>query len=292
MPKFYILIWAAVMAVGSPTFANSGSGCAATIMGEEGHRKAAQMAAQVVDYLDHSGAQVALLGRAGSASPRKRFTAKVGFWDYTHAGLVYRHHPDGEWTVVHLLNICNEESGVFAESLLKFYLDDPFEYRTVIAIPAPALQQALHNLIVDKNVAAAYRNHSVYSSISYPYTLERQNSNEYILDTLAGALALMDGKTLLTRQEAKDYFLTAHRDDFEPEILKTGFFESIGASMGFGPGNATLSDHTSAERRAGRFEFVSVGAITQFMDNLGLLQTAEELALPDISQAKDTRKQK
>lgn len=273
----------------APFAAHAADECPLVRMGAEGHRKAAQLAAKVLAHLQTTDAKVALLGRAGSDSPQNRFGKKIGFWNYTHAGIAYRNHPAGEWTVAHLLNICGEKSGVFEESFLKFYLDNPHEYRAVAAIPSAPMQDALEELIVRQNAAAGYRNGSIYSSISYPFSTARQNSNEYILDTLAAALAGIEGTTILTRENAKEYFLSsAHRDQFPVEIINTNFWETLGASFGLGPGNATLEDHTPAERAAGKFKFVSVGALIQFLDNLGMLQDAREFALRDISKASDT----
>lgn len=260
--------------------AAAADGCAAVQMSTEEYRQAAQLAGRVLLYLQQSGADVVLLGRVGSDAPQKRFVKKISFWNYTHAGLAYRSHPAGAWTVVHLLNICGEQSGVFEESLLKFFLDKPFEYRAVVAVPSPPLQRALEELIVGRNAAAAYRDNSVYSSISYPFSLARQNSNEYILDTMAAALALQEGRAAPDRSAAKEYFLTSpYRDNFSPEILQAGFWESLAASLGLGPANATLDDHTASERAGGKFEFVAVGSLIQFMDDMSMLQTAAEFSL-------------
>ena len=146
--------------------------CPTIQMGEEGRRKAESLAAKTREVLENSGAQVALLGRAGSDAPQKRFVKKINFWNYTHGGLVYRGHPDGEWTAVHLLNTCGEKSEVFSQSLTEFYLDNPFEYRTVAAIPSPRLQAALEELIIRRGLAERYHG-DVYSSISYPFSLAR-----------------------------------------------------------------------------------------------------------------------
>lgn len=262
--------------------------CGETIMGPEGHHKAAQLGKKTLDYLEASGAKVALLARAGSDAPRQRFVEKIGLWDYTHAGLAYRDHPAGRWTLVHLINVCAEESGVFADSLMQFYLDDPFEYRAAVAIPSPALQDALETVVLRRG-GGEFRDGSIYSSISYPFSLDRQNSNEYALDTMAAALAHMEGRDVSDRRTAKEYFLTSpHRDAFVPEVLKTGMLESLGAYLGLGPDNATLSDHTPAELASRRFEFVSAGALVQFMENLGMLEATAEISLADVSRASDT----
>ena len=262
--------------------------CPTVQMGEEGRRKAESLAAKTREALQNSGAQVALLGRAGSDAPQKRFVKKINFWNYTHGGLVYRRHPDGEWTAVHLLNTCGEKSEVFSQSLTEFYLDNPFEYRTVAAIPSPRLQAVLEELIVRRGLAERYHG-DVYSSISYPFSLARQNSNEYVLDTLSAALAFLENRAADDRHAAKEYFLASpHRAAFVPEILRAGAIETVGALLGLGPDNATLTDHSAGEILAGEFEFVSVGSLIQFMENLGMLQSAEELALDDIHKATDT----
>ena len=263
--------------------------CPTLRMGAEGHQKAAQLADKTLRYLRESDAKVALLGRAGSDAPTKRFAAKVGVWNYTHGGLVYRNHPDGEWTVVHLINTCAEDAAVFADSVLQFFLDNPHEYRTVIAIPEKPLQDALEELIIEKDAATNYLSKTTYSSISYPFSTERQNSNEYVLDKMAAALALQEGQTILQRKTAKEYFLSSeHRAAFTPEIVKTGFWESLGMDAGLGPDNATFSDHPESARDAREFEIVSVGSLIQFMRNLSMLQSVQEFALEDVAKATDT----
>ena len=263
--------------------------CPTPRMGAQGHQKAAQLADKTLGYLRDSDAKVALLGRAGSDAPTKRFVSKLGVWNYTHGGLAYRNHPDGEWTIVHLINTCAEDSDVFAHSVMEFFLDNPHEYRTVVALPAKPLQDALEELVIEKDAAKGYLAKDEYSSISYPFSTARQNSNEYVLDKMAAALALREGQTILQREAAKEYFLSSTlRAEFVPEIVKTGFWESLGMDAGLGPANVTFSDHPAAARDAREFEIVSVGALIQFMQNLSMLESVREFALEDVSKATDT----
>lgn len=263
--------------------------CPVVRMGEEGKRKGKELAALTRTYLQESDARVALLGRAGSSAPQERFAARIGFWNYTHGGLVYRDHPDGEWLAVHLINTCGTKSQVMVHSLEEFFMDNPYEYRTVAAIPSLPMQAALASLVLEQDAARGFLNNNVYSSISWPFSLETQNSNEYVLDLFAAALAAMEEKPILSREHAKEYFLSSeHRDKYTPELVRVGFIEAFGASIGLGPDNATLEDHTAAERAAGEYQFVSVGSLIQFLQNLDMLEAAEEFALPDISKATDT----
>lgn len=270
----------------------SGPGCDPIQIGQQGYIKATQLSNKLNAYLDKKvNAKVVLLGRAGSNSPSKRFQKKVSnYWNYTHAGLAYKNHPSGGWTVVHMLNDCGEKSSIYAESLMKFFLDDPFEYRTVVAIPSVEIQQHLENIIIKRNMATALFNNSRYSSVSNPFNTQRQNSNEYILDTLTTALALNSGiNNIFTREQAKDYLHGAKLKKYVvPEQVKVKGLESFGMAFGFGPKNATLEDHPRSERSNGSVNMVSVGTLIQFLDNAGHLISTAELALRDKSKAQDT----
>lgn len=273
----------------------SGTGCNDIKIGPQGYQKAAQLSDKTLSYLERKynkdGTKVVLLGRAGSESPEKRFERKVSnYWNYTHAGLAYRNHRDGLWTIVHLLNDCGEDSSIYAQSMMKFFLDDPYEYRVVIGIPSPAVQSQLEKIIVERNMATALFNNSIYSSVSNPFNTKRQNSNEYILDTLVLAIAYEQGKDdIFTREQSKEYLLSSNiKDKVIPEQVKVKGLESFGMALGFGPKNATLDDHPSSERRSGSVNMVSVGTLLVFLENTGQLQSTSELALKDISKATDT----
>ena len=273
----------------------SGTGCNDIRMGPQGYQKAAQLSAKVLGYLERKHqtdqTKVVLLGRAGSDSPGERFQRKVSnYWNYTHAGLAYRNHADGEWTIVHLLNDCGEKSSIYAQSVLKFFMDDPFAYRVVIGIPSIELQNQLEKIIVERNMASALFNNSVYSSVSNPFNTQRQNSNEYILDTLVLAVAYMNGTTdIFTREQAKEYML---KNDLKMHVVaeqvKVKGLESFGMALGFGPKNATLDDHPRKERRNGMINMVSVGTLLEFINNVGQLTSTSELALKDSAKAQDT----
>jgi hypothetical protein len=273
----------------------SGTACENTQMGPHGYQKAAQMSEKVLNYLEkkHAKSQtkVVLLGRAGSNSPSERFQKKVSqYWNYTHAGLAYRNHPDGMWTIIHLLNDCGKTSSIYAQSMMKFFMDDPYAYRTVIGIPSIDIQNQLETIIIQRNMSKAMFNNSVYSSVSNPFNTQRQNSNEYILDTLVLAYAYEQGTTdIFTREQAKDYLL---KHDLKKHVIaeqvKIKGLESFGMALGFGPKNATLDDHPRSERKKGRVNMVSVGTLLEFLVNIGELQSSSELALTESTKAQDT----
>jgi hypothetical protein len=173
---------------------------------------------------------------------------------------------------------------------MKFFLDDPYEYILVVAIPSDAIQASLETMIVKREMATALFNNSQYSSVSNPFNTTRQNSNEYILDTLVAAIAMDKGvSNIFTREQSKAYMHGTELKSFvEPEQVKVKGLESFGMALGFGPKNATLDDHPRSERSRGSVNMVSVGTLIQFLENAGHLVSTTELALRDISKAQDT----
>ena len=227
------------------------------------------------------GDKVVLIARVGSKAPETRFAKRIGdFWHHTHAGIAYRNHSLGQWTVVHLLNTCNKESGIFAEGLMRFSLDKPHKYENAIGRLQPQLQHRLEELIVHKQLGNAFHaGPGTYSSVSSPYNLKYQNSNEYILTTLVAAM-MPDNKTYINRQQAMNYLWNSPlRHQFEPEHTKVSFIERIGKSFGLGAGNASLDDHSSKERSKGRLEMVSVGSLFNFLAETDMLTGTMKISL-------------
>ena len=280
--KFIIVV--AILLINSYVFAS----CDKVKMGPIGHNKAQLLADKVLEYLADIDVKVVLIGRSGSNSPDERFYKKIGFWDYTHGALFYK-NAQGLWKAHHLINTCRQESDIFVHTMYQFFLDDPYEYRTIVAIPALDLQAALSYLVIEQNLAKNYYDNSPYSLISYPFSLARQNSNEYIIDVLIAALALKDGLVLTTRKDTKEYLLTSpYKQKLSTEAVKVGFFEALAINVDLGPDNVVLDDHSQVEKSSGLYNFVSVGSLIQFLQNIDMLVSVKELALKDITKATDT----
>lgn len=265
--------------------AGSGTGCETTPPTPEAYSKAIQLGYQTQLKLEQLHAQngdtVVLISRAGSNTPDKRFNNRVGeFWRYTHAGLAFRDHPNGQWSVVHLLNTCNESSDIFVQGLMRFSLDKPVMYSNAIGLLHPLLQVRLNEVVLQSQLSKAmHEGDDQYSSISSPYNLIYQNSNEYILTLLGAAIAPAEQQPM-NADQSKQFFLTSgmHKA-FTPEIVKVGFLERVGKAVGVGPGNARLDDHTKKERRKGPFEMVSAGSLYDMLAKMGLLTDSFEIAL-------------
>ncbi|HCH33414.1 MAG TPA: hypothetical protein DE045_10760 [Oceanospirillaceae bacterium] len=261
-----------------------GAACSAEPPKQSEYLQAIQLGFETTQYLEKAyqeqGDMVVLIARIGSLASSKRFQRQLSpYWQYTHAGLVFRDHPSGQWSVVHLLNTCGGQSAIFEQGLMRFSLDKPDVYVNAIVHLKPQLQGALAAVVIKQNLAQAMFQGSQYSSISYPYSLDYQNSNEYILMLLAAAMA-PESNQPNNRQQSMGYFLNSKlKAAFQPELVKVGVFESLGSSLGLGPSNATLKDHTRQERRNGKMEFVSVGSLVHWLTQLGQVTHHREIHL-------------
>ncbi|WP_308925226.1 DUF2145 domain-containing protein [Janthinobacterium sp. J1-1] len=77
--------------------------------------KSMALAQKTWQALDASGAQVALVARAGQDLSKYQLR-------YSHMALAWRDHPQGRWLVVHELNECGTaQSSLYNEGLGNFF---------------------------------------------------------------------------------------------------------------------------------------------------------------------------
>lgn len=204
----------------------AGQTCTEKALTPDVARKALTMALKTRDQLDNSGANLVLLGRVGSD------LSKYGL-RYSHLGIIWREHPKGRWLVVHLLNQCGTASStLYDEGLGNFFLDDMFTFEALLIIP--------------------------YSLIASPWATLYQNSNQWPLELVAAALATDD--TVHDRSQAQQW-LKEH--DYVPTALPISSLERLGARVF--SANVQFDDHSSEERRKGRYNAVTVESVRQFI---------------------------
>ena len=258
---FAFLFSVTVGAVTAPAAAMSG-GCKETP--HELHQLQAAVTAgeRLFDYLEESGAKVAIVARVGTDQSKRGLR-------YTHAGLAWRDHPRGRWHFVHQLNHCaSNRSDIFDDGPVNFFLERPFSYDALVAIPSPRLQDRLGELL---STDAPRRLHTPsYSAIANPFATRFQNSNQWVLELIAVALA--EGP--VTRAAAQDLL---EEKGFEPERTRLGFFERIGARR---MKNVSLDDHSRRELRSGGYQWVSARSVVKFLEQVGQLESRTELLHP------------
>lgn len=140
---------------------------------------AAESAQRVLAQLEKNNAPVALVARHGTD------LKKYGL-HYSHVGFVVRDHPDGRWTVLHLLNECgSSRSSIYVQGLVNFFLDDLQNKDARIVWLKPELSERLSRLL--KSNAATLVFDPDYNIIARYDSRQHQNSTSWVVDMLAAA---------------------------------------------------------------------------------------------------------
>lgn len=255
---------------GAPLPAAAGANCTEKRLTPEAVANAARLGNRVFQALKRSAAQVALIGRAGAD------LSAYGL-RFSHIGFALRTTPQNGWTVLHLLNRCGTAtSTLYNEGLINFFLDDPFAYEAVIAIPAPEIQPALQAVLAGPLVWRLHQPH--YNTIAHPRSLAFQNSNQWALELLIAALAK---GSVHSRAEAQHHPLF---QQYQADVVQIDRLTRIGG--GLFQANLTFSDHPLSSRVKGQYAVVTVRSVLRFLERMGNLQ---QLQIVDLQRDTSSR---
>jgi len=230
--------------------ARAGQQCEDKPMSVDDVRKSMDLAQHSMDALEASGAQLALIARAGQNLSRYNVR-------YSHVGLVWRDHPEGRWTVVHLLNECGTaDSNLYNEGLGNFFLTDLYQFDAEILIPAPAVQQKMAQLLASRTPLRMHE--SSYNMLAYAFSTRYQNSNQWVLEMLAAASAAPGA--VETRDEAQRWLKQA---GFMPGTVHIDAATRLGARMF--RANVAFDDHPFGQRMAGQIDTITVDSVDRFL---------------------------
>jgi len=193
------------------------------------------LAKKVERTLAAKGARVAIVGRIG----RPQSELPEGM-HYTHAAFaVYSDITTGDSRHVNGYAMFNEyqnDEHPDTSSLVQDYPVDFFagaaELEAGIIIPSPELQKRLLEVIASPTYNALHDSH--YSAIANPYTLERQNCTEFVLDVVNSAIYQTSDIKVIKANE-KAYFV-AQPVNINPLKLMLGAMFSAEVSLSDQPG--------------------------------------------------------
>jgi hypothetical protein len=207
--------------------------------------------------LDRSGAQVVVLARAGQDLSRYQLR-------WSHIGLAYR-SGDGDgahWRVVHKLNHCGTAEGaVYRQGLGEFFLDRPHRYEAAYAV-LDADAQARLLPVLRSNAEVARWHEPRYSMVAYPWATRYQQSNQWVIETMAGAL-----DPVAARSRAQTQVWLGVKG-YEPHVLRLGALTRLGARVGMA--HVAFDDHPNHKRFADRIETVTADSVFEWLARSGL----------------------
>lgn len=231
--------------------ASAGTSCEEVVTSAGTMQKALELARRVTDKLDESGSQVALVARVGQDLSKYKLR-------FSHLGFVVRNHPEGQWSVVHDLNLCGTDaSQLYVQGVGNFFSDDLHEYEAAILILPAELQRKLEPVLV--SAARMKRLHEPkYSVVAYPFNTLYQNSNQWALEVLASVMA-PEGD-VATRVEAQRWLKEV---GFEPTLLNIPALTRLGGRMF--KANVAFNDHPDEYRWSDRIFAVTVDSMFDFL---------------------------
>ena len=250
--------------IGGEVAAQSLTGCQMAPATVRQLSAAAAMSTRLRDYLENSGVELAIIARVGSDQSDRGLK-------YTHAGLVWRDHPKGPWTVVQELNECGtSRSEIFDQGLMQFFLDDPFNYDAQVIVPTGDLRRSLVAVLASGDGRRVHEPR--YSVISYPRSTLFQNSNEWVLEVIAMAQGRLRKQPILNRADAQRLHAAL---GYRGSRVEVGFFEQLFGGL-FKP-NVSFSDHPYEAFTHGWFEFVSVRSIREYLARQNQVASVRDL---------------
>lgn len=233
-----------------PQAAHAGQSCEDRPLEPEAVVKGMDLALRTSRALDDSGAHIALIARAGQD------LSKYGL-RYSHMALAWRDQERGRWLVVHELNDCGSAtSALYNEGLGNFFLDNMFQYQALLLIPGPETQARLARVLATPTPRRLH--HAQYNMLSYAFSTQYQNSNQWVLEGYAAASA-QPGQ-VESRAEAQAWLKQA---GFQPITVDIPAMARLGARMF--RANVAFDDHPYERRMAGRIDTVTVDAVLRFV---------------------------
>jgi hypothetical protein len=187
---------------------------------------------------------------------------------YSHAGFALRDHPNGRWTVVHLLNDCsNDGSGLYAQGLVNFFADDLVNQDARITWLRPEMAERLAQRLLALPRDALYTPR--YNLIARPGSREYQNSTAWMLEHLAAATASQG----FIDDRGNAYRIASH-DGFRPDTVHIPYSKRI--LGGFFGANIAFTDHSVATRLKGDYPVVTVRSILRWLNEGGHVDSERE----------------
>jgi hypothetical protein len=242
------LILASALACLAPV-AVAGQACIEKPLAAADVRAGMTLAVDVRNALDREHAEIALVARVG------RDLSRYGL-RYSHVAFAWRGHPRGDWTMVEALNQCGTaSSALYDDGLANFFLDDMFAYQAKVVIPSPEVQRRIADVLA---AGRGGRFHEPrYNLVAYPFATRYQNSNQWLLETLADALA--EGQ-ISNRSDAQTWLRAS---GFRPSTLHVPAMERLGAQL-FRV-NVAFDDQPIDRRMAGKIDVVSAESVLDFV---------------------------
>ena len=212
---------------------------------------------------------------------------------YSHLGLAIKNLPlkdekgqlitggdTGRWAVVQLLYSCEDgrKSHLFKGTVGNFFYDHMYDYGAQVLIPSQKLQNNLEKLIVSNYLGKNWLEKQ-YNALALADDLDQQNSNQWVLEVIAAALA--GPNEVKDRSGAQNYL---RQTNFaSTKVTPTGLYSAIKipfvAKMISSIMPTVCMTHQETIKKYGIGEIVSALSIQEYLEKNKQLVSASEVEL-------------
>ena len=256
-------LFAALLLLAALASAHAGRSCEEKPPTTRQIEQGLNLAQATARQLDASGAQVAVLARAGQD------LSKYGL-KWSHLGFVYKDttQEPAVWLVMHKLNHCGTaHAALYRQGLGEFFLDNPYRYDAAFVVLKPELQQALLPILSD-NARAVRLNERRYSMVAYAFGTTYQQSNQWVLETLASAAA----PGVNSRSDAQAWLKA---QGYQPTDLHLSTMTRLGGRLT--QANIAFDDHPSARRFSSHIDTVTVDSMFAWLPRANLSDAPQQV---------------
>lgn len=193
---------------------------------------------------------------------------------HSHLAFLVRNEA-GNWEAMHLLNRCKTDSSLlYREGLVNLLGESSVTTDLRVGIPTAEVRTALKQLLAGEASQARALHEPRYSMLAYPGSTEYQNSNQWILEVTAAAMAQAAAEPALTERQTTLAWLK--QKGYSPTRMHIGIGKRLGAR--FFAENVAVTDHPASERISGNYSVVTVESIFDFLHRSGALE--REISIP------------
>jgi len=241
--------------------ATAGRPCEPARLTVDGLKHAVNFAAAVHHRLEEQhrreGTDLVLIARAGQDLRKYHLR-------FSHMAFAYRtrlENGSAAWRVLHKLNACGTaQSSVYRQGLAEFFLDDLWKLEAGWMTFSPETQARLLAVLrEDRRITILHE--ANYSVVSYPWATRYQQSNQWLIETLASSFL----EDPVSRSAAQQWLA---RNGYTPTTLHLGALTRLGGRVS--AANVSFDDHPSELRFSGRIQTVTADSVFHWLQRAGL----------------------
>lgn len=207
--------------------------------------------------LNATKARVAIIARVGSD------VSKYGLY-YTHAAFAIKKDDNSDWKIIQEINPCGTDtSNLHKETLVNFFIDDLLNSDFEVIVPTKELQEKLVQTLQSPIIDKLHEPH--YSMIAYPFSTQYQNSNQWILESIAASLTGQDSRSFI-----QSYL---QKTGYQPTVIHLSRLDRLGARFRT---NVKFDDHPASEEDNYAYSVVTVDSIVSWLKRNHLFQSLQE----------------